>query len=95
MPSKGTGEYYHIILNDKNDFVTFRYHDVGDPGKILRLAGKKENGAWADHAWLIDKKMAHVEKGYLVADDKEAKELLENIGPAKQKSGDEFNGHAD
>jgi len=45
------------------DFSSFRYHDVGRPGHILRLAGHRPSGTWADAAWLIAKRDAHVEEG--------------------------------
>jgi len=48
------------------DFSSFRYHDVGRPGHILRLAGHRPSGTWADAAWLIAKRDAHVEEGKLV-----------------------------
>lgn len=91
--TKGEGEYYRIEVRPKSQFTTFRYHDVGDPGNILRLAGKRSSGSWDDHAWLIDKKMAHIDGKELVADDPEAKEVLEVIGPATHVKGDIFKGH--
>jgi hypothetical protein len=91
--TKKGGEYYRIEVRSSDQFETFRYHDVGDPGHILRLAGKRSDGSWDDQAWLIDKDMAHVESGKLVADHPEAKELLADIGPTKHLKGDIFKGH--
>lgn len=90
--TKGGGRYYRIEVRPKGDFSTYRYHDVGDPGKIQRLAGKRPGGSWDDQAWLIEKDMAHIENGELVADDPEAKAVLEAIGPAKHQQGDIFRG---
>lgn len=78
--SKGGGEYFRIIVRPKDSFVTFRYHDVGDPGHIQRLAGKRENGRWATQAWLISKEDAHVEHGELMPTTKDARELLAELG---------------
>ena len=91
--AKGEGDYYRIVVRPKAEFVTFRYHDVGKPGHILRLAGKRASGSWADQAWLISKEDAHVEKGRLVADRSAARKVLDVIGPAKKVKGDIFAGH--
>jgi len=91
--SKGEGEYYRIEVRPKSQFTTFRYHDVGEPGKILRLAGKRSSGSWDDHAWLIDKDIAHLEGDSLVTDDRDAGEILEVVGPVTHVKGDIFKGH--
>ncbi|HLN90734.1 MAG TPA: hypothetical protein VK429_02605 [Patescibacteria group bacterium] len=87
------GKYYRIVVRSKEDFVTFRYHDVGEPGGIQRLAGKRSSGSWDDQAWLISKEMAHMEGNTLVADTPDAKKILQVIGPAKHVKGDIFQGH--
>src|SRR5512134_879287 len=89
----GEGRYYRVVVRPKEQFSTFRYHDVGEPGKILRLAGKRSSGSWADQAWLIGKDMAHVEGSNLVADTSDAREILETIGPATHIKGDVFQGN--
>jgi hypothetical protein len=71
--TKGEGDYYRIVVRPKEDFVTFRYHDVGKPGHVQRLAGKRASGSWADQAWLISKENAHVENGKLVPDTSDAR----------------------
>ena len=91
--TKGEGDYYRIIVRPKEEFVIFRYHDVGKPGGIQRLAGKRSSGSWADQAWLISKEDAHVENGNLVPDTSDAREILKVIGPAKHIKGDVFQGH--
>ncbi len=91
--SKGEGDYYRVEVRPSVAFTTFRYHDVGKPGGILRLAGKRSSGSWDDQAWLIEKNMAHVEDGLLVGDDPDAKDILKIIGPAKHTKGDVFQGH--
>jgi hypothetical protein len=87
----GEGEYYHIEVRPKSEFETFRYHDVGDPGHIQRLAGKRKNGNWATHSWLISKEDAHMEGTKLIADTIDAQELLDGLAttPEHQK-GDVF-----
>ncbi len=89
----GEGKYYRVVVRSKEKFVTFRYHDVGEPGGILRLAGKRSSGSWADQAWLISKKIAHLDGDTLVADTPDAKKILDVIGPARHVRGDVFQGH--
>lgn len=89
----GEGEYYRVIVRPKEEFATFRYHDVGRPGDIERLAGKRASGSWDDQAWLISKKSAHLEGDRLVADTPEAKEVLDIVGPLKHVKADIFQGH--
>jgi hypothetical protein len=75
----GTGDYYHIEVRPGDDFATFRTQDVGDPGHIQRVAGKRESGGWATVKWLIGKEDAHVDEGRLVGDTQEAKDLLRKL----------------
>ncbi len=89
----GRGQYYRVVVRSKEQFVTFRYHDVGDPGGILRLVGRRSSGSWDDQAWLISKDAAHVEGDTLVADTPEAGKVLDVIGPARHVKGDVFQGH--
>src|SRR5215212_10727138 len=77
--SGGQGEYYHVEVRPGDDFVTFRTQDVGDPGHVQRVAGKRETGSWATVKWLIGKDDAHVEDGKLVGDTQEAKDLLRKL----------------
>ncbi len=91
--TKGEGDYYRIVVRPKGEFVTFRYHDVGQPGHIQRLAGKRSSGSWADEAWLISKEDAHIANGKLVADTSAAQKILDVIGPVKHVKGDIFQGH--
>jgi hypothetical protein len=91
--TKGEGQYYRIEVRPKREFTTFRYHDVGEPGLILRLAGKRSSGSWDDHAWLVDKEIAKLDGKRLVSDIDEVKEVLEMIGPVEHVKGDVFKGH--
>jgi hypothetical protein len=59
----GQGDYYRIVVRPKEQFTIFRYHDVGQPGHIQRLAGKRSSGSWDDQAWLISKEDAHIVNG--------------------------------
>lgn len=77
--SKGTGEYYRIVVRPKGDFVSFRVQDIGEPGGLERVAGHRSSGSWATQAWLVSKQKAHVEDGVLIADDRDAKDLFENL----------------
>lgn len=78
--SRGEGDYFHVTLRNKDLFIRFRTQDVGEKGGIQRVAGQRPNDTWADQKWLISKDMAHVENGYLVADDEDARNLLRRFG---------------
>jgi len=78
--AKGTGDYYRIVVRPKEEFVTFRNQDVGDPGHIQRIAGKRSSGSWSTQAWLVSKEDAHIEKDILRPDSKDAKALLDHLG---------------
>jgi hypothetical protein len=76
----GEGEYYHIEVRPRSEFIAFRTHDVGKKGGLQRVAGQRENGTWDDQKWLISKEHAHMEGGKLVPDTEDARELLANLG---------------
>lgn len=78
--TKGGGNFFRVVVRPKEEFTTFRYQDVGGPGHIQRLAGKRESGSWDTQAWLISKQDAHIEHGTLIADTADARELLEALG---------------
>jgi hypothetical protein len=87
----GEGEYFRIELRSKEDFTTFRYHDVGDKGHLQRLAGKRPSGSWDTQTWLISKDDAHIEGDTLVPDTEDAKKLIESLGSQpKHLKGDVF-----
>jgi hypothetical protein len=76
----GEGNYYHVIVRPKTEFVMFRTQDIGEPGHIQRVAGKRGSGSWDTQKWLIGKDDAHVENGKLIPDTAEAKGVLEALG---------------
>jgi hypothetical protein len=78
----GEGEYYHIEVRPKGQFLTFRTHDVGKKGGIERVAGKRRSGSWDDQKWLISKDQAHVEDGTLIPDTEAARDVLDALGTA-------------
>ncbi|MBO0719865.1 MAG: hypothetical protein J2P41_03530 [Blastocatellia bacterium] len=78
--STGEGEYYHIEVRPKDEFVTFRTQDVGKKGGIQRVGGMRSSGSWDDQKWLISKEHAHVENGRIVPDTEDAREALEALG---------------
>ena len=87
----GEGEYYRIVVRPKEEFTTFRYHDVGDKGHLQRLAGKRSSGSWDTQSWLISKNDAHLEGDTLVADSADARNLIERLGSKfMHKVGDIF-----
>jgi len=78
--STGRGEYYHIEVRAAGDFVSFQTQDVGKPGHIQRVAGRRSTGYWATVKWLIGKEDAHVQGTKLVADTKDARDVIEQLG---------------
>lgn len=87
----GEGNYFHIVVRPKDEFVTFRYHDVGDPGHIQRLAGKRTSGSWDTQAWLISKQDAHLSGDTLIPDSEDARRLIDNLGTKPRRiMGDVF-----
>jgi hypothetical protein len=89
--TQGTGEYYRIEVRPKTRFASFRTQDVGGPGHIQRLAGKRASGTWATQAWLISKEDAHISGTRLIGDTTDAKELLKKLGSTPEHlKGDVF-----
>ena len=89
--STGQGDYYHVEVRPRSDFVSFRTQDVGDPGHIQRVAGKRESGSWSTVKWLIGKEDAHVSGDSLVGDTREARDVIKKLGSKPvHKSGDLF-----
>lgn len=87
----GEGEFYHIEVRPKEEFVKFRTQDVGEKGGLQRVGGQRENGSWDTVKWLVSKEMAHVENGKLIAGHKDAKELFDDLGSEpKHIEGDRF-----
>jgi hypothetical protein len=87
----GQGNYYHVAVRNKRDFITFRTQDVGEPGHIQRVAGKRSSGSWDTVKWLISKDDAHLEAGKLIPDTQEAKQVLKTLGSRPtQRKGDTF-----
>ncbi len=77
----GEGEWYRIVVHPKEEFIAFRYHDVGEKGgDVIRLAGIRKNGNWDTQTWMINKKSAHIEEDELVPDTDDAREVIENLG---------------
>jgi hypothetical protein len=89
--TKGGGDYFRIVVRSKQEFATFRYHDVGEKGHILRLAGKRSGGSLDTQAWLISKDDAHIDGDTLVANTDDARRLIEALGSKpKHVKGDVF-----
>jgi hypothetical protein len=90
-PGAGGGNFYRVEVRPKSEFTTFRTQDVGDPGGIERLAGKRASGSWSTVTWLISKDYAHREGDRLVADTVASKKVLRTLGSApKHVRGDRF-----
>jgi hypothetical protein len=89
--TRGEGDYYRIVVRPKEQFTSFRNQDVGEPGGLQRIAGRRSSGSWDTQAWLIHKDHAHIEGDALVADSDDAKDLLEKLGSTpKHEKGDIF-----
>lgn len=89
--TKGEGDYFRIVVRPKEQFTTFRYHDIGEKGHILRLAGKRSSGSWDTQVWLISKDDAHLEGEALIADSDDARKVIEALGTKpKHVKGDIF-----
>ena len=73
----GEGEFFHVEVRPKGQFVTFRTQDVGEKGGIERVSGKRASGSWDTQKWLISKEQAHVEDGKLIPDTFDAREVLD------------------
>lgn len=78
--ASGEGNYYHVQVRSKEEFATFRTQDVGEPGHIQRVAGKRGSGSWDTVKWLIGKTDAHIEGDSLIPDTDEAKQVLAELG---------------
>ena len=83
----GKGQYYHVEVRPKAQFTSFRTQDVGAPGGIECVAGRRSSGSWDTQKWLIGKEHAHVEDETLIADTQEAREVLESLGSAPRNIG--------
>ncbi|MCW5588401.1 MAG: hypothetical protein KIT27_01935 [Legionellales bacterium] len=88
----GKGDYYHVILRPKEEFATFRNHDVGNEGHSIRVAGKRSSGSWSTQKWLISKNDAYVDKNsYLRSDREKTQTILKRLGTIpKHTKGDRF-----
>jgi hypothetical protein len=87
----GGGSFYRVVVRPKTEFVAFRNQDIGSPGHIQRLAGKRQSGSWDTQAWLISKDDAHTEGDRLVPDTADARHTLEALGSEPtHDSGDVF-----
>jgi hypothetical protein len=90
-PGAGGGKFYRIEVRSKTDFVTFRTQDIGEPGHVERIAGKRSSGSWDTVTWLIAKNDAHLDGGKLIIDDPKSKTILKQIeGPITHKKSDVF-----
>ena len=77
--SRGGGRFFHIEVRPSARFIAFRVQDVGAPGGVERVAGKRASGTWDTAKWLVEKSHAHLENGRLVPDSAEAKKLFKSL----------------
>jgi hypothetical protein len=89
--TKGTGEYFRIVVRSKEQFSSFKVDDVGKKGNIERVAGHRPSGTWDTQAWLISKDMAKKIGNTLETSNKDVKGVLDNLGSKpKYLKGDIF-----
>lgn len=77
--SRGGGRFFHIEVRPSMQFVAFRVQDVGAPGGVERVAGRRASGTWDTAKWLVEKTHAHLEDGHLVPDTAEAEKLFKSF----------------
>ena len=56
MPVELRGRQLRIRIKSPSSFFSgsFRTHDVGERGKLMRIAGKlKKTGKWATQSWVL------------------------------------------
>jgi hypothetical protein len=89
--ASGRGEFFHIQVRPRSEFVTFRNQDIGTRGGIERVAGRRANGSWDTQKWLIGKSEAHRNGKQLVADSVAAEKVLAQLGSVpRHLGGDRF-----
>ena len=88
----GKGKFFHIEIRPKSQFTSFRVHDVGEPGGLERVTGRRSSGSWDTVAWLVSKEDAHMtDNNELVITDPKAQTVLKSIrGPIEHVKGDIF-----
>ncbi len=90
----GEGKFYRIEVRPKSEFVSFRVQDVGKPGGLERVAGRRASGSWSTASWLISKSHARVANGKLIITDVKDRSALKQIkGPIVHIKGDIFRAH--
>lgn len=75
----GKGDFYRIVVRPKEQFITFRNHDVGTKGHIERVTGRRKTGSWATHTWLIAKGDVEVKNGIIVGKTKDVRDILSKL----------------
>lgn len=91
----GEGKFYHIEVRPQQEFKRFRTQDVGTIGGIERVAGQREDHSWNTVKWLINKELAHIENGRLIADYKDVQKLFDKLDSVpKHIEGDRFEAKA-
>lgn len=81
--------YFQIVLHPRHAFGAVRTIELGNG--IERFEGKRQGAeTWEVIEWLIDKALAHNERGRLVADDPAAQAVLDEIGALKHVRGDRY-----
>lgn len=78
--SKGEGNFFRIVIRDKDQFTSFMTDDVGHKGGIERVSGHRSSGSWDTQAWLISKDRATKVGDTLKANDDDVQNVLNQLG---------------
>lgn len=72
-------EFFHIEIKSPKEYKRFRTQEFGTKSGIERLRGQRNDGIWETVKWLVNKKMAHIENGKLIADHSEVQDLFDQL----------------
>jgi len=89
--ARGTGDFFHIQVRPRTQFVSFRNQDIGGLGGIERIAARRASGSWDTQKWLIGKSQAHRVGKRLAPDTAAARKVLSQLGSVpRHLGGDRF-----
>jgi hypothetical protein len=72
-------EYYYLTMESDDEFILFKSETIGADNQSHMIKAKEKNGRWKVKEWIINKDDAHMEGNYLVGDDPEVKEILDEL----------------
>jgi len=54
MPTEIVGQQLRIRMHDPKNFLKFRTQDVGEVGKLQRVAGYSKKTGWVTQSWRLN-----------------------------------------